>query len=81
MQGTAHSLTAGGNHTSACKTKRNLTKILDKTKGKLCKRENRMKVKGSNVAVNKHKYIVTQKVKKTIKKLLDFLLRLPSDGR
>lgn len=40
-----------------------------------------MKVKGSNVAVNKHKYIVTQKVKKTIKKLLDFLLRLPSDVR
>lgn len=59
MQRIARSLTAGGNNTLVCKTKRNLTKILGKTKGEPCKRGDRMKVMGANVAVNKHKYIVT----------------------
>lgn len=38
-----------------------------------------MKVKCGNTEVNKHKYIVTQENKETVKKLLDFLSRPPSD--
>lgn len=38
-----------------------------------------MKIKHGNIAVNKYKYTVTPKIKEIVKKLLDFLLRPPSD--
>lgn len=60
-------------------SQKNLTKISDKTKAETCKKEDRMKVKCGNTEVNKHKYIVTQENKETVKKLLDFLSRPPSD--
>lgn len=75
MQRTARSFISRLNKVSHCKTKRNFTKLLDKTKGEPCKREDGMKVKCGNIAVIKQTYSHTEN--KENSKLLDFLSRTP----